>query len=625
MRNFLIRPSMYLASLGIVASILMVSCSWRSPSPHSVVVVLVENLGFGAFACGEGESRRPNGFQAFCDEAVRFTHAYTPSVLSQATLASILTAKYPHEHGVRHNGAQTLSAKEYTVAEAALAKGYRTSFFSGGAPILRRSGLSQGFEVFDDNIPLGSKTLYRSALDVVQLFLQWQKAETSTDKFVSFLYFSDLQFDDLATTTEVGEVRENSDRSQMDTIDESLSALVKGMKARKIWDSSDVILVGLQGGASRQGELAATNLFSETTRTTLMIKPARKVRDGSFNWKIDLNVSIADVGATLFDLLALSPVPASHETSRLISLRPALVGPQPEWSIDRPILCESAWSAWRGLGSIRASVRSGPFLLLNEEGGVLYNTLTDHQEISPLPANDQRTAQLRGELLNLLREKNFLPWSSPAQAVIERYQLAEHLWKEGPVTSELKMRLSELSQRHPKDSVLRSWSAIVALRSSDWLGLKNLVSKERDASRKKRDAASPDEIDFRLLEYVADRNLGIKSSRPFSNPCLSILTGSAVQAKDCAMDGLGELMIMANESLPMNARLRAAESFLRIYSNRVLMSSVASRDQAVGHRWDSADDLAVPDRYEAVLALPEFKKARGWLQAKLAGNNFAAF
>ena len=111
----------------VLAAGIVASCNWKTAPQGSILVIFVENLGFNSFSCSESaESGRRAGLQTFCDEGVRFTHAYTPSTLSQATIASIFTAKAPHQHGLRHNGSQTLSAKMETVAEAALARGYRT-------------------------------------------------------------------------------------------------------------------------------------------------------------------------------------------------------------------------------------------------------------------------------------------------------------------------------------------------------------------------------------------------------------------------------------------------------------------------------------------------------------------
>ena len=170
-----------------------VSCSWRSPAQPAVLVILVENLGFGTFSCQEQTSQDDEGFDAFCQESVRFTHAYAPSTLTQPNVVSILTGMYPTEHGVRHNGAQALSAKTVTVDEAARTKGYKTSFFSGGPPIWRRSGISQGFDTFDDNISVSLKSPYRPSSAIVDAFLNWQANRAPNGKFVGVLSFADAQ------------------------------------------------------------------------------------------------------------------------------------------------------------------------------------------------------------------------------------------------------------------------------------------------------------------------------------------------------------------------------------------------------------------------------------------------
>ncbi len=208
-----------LAVLGVFA------CGWQPSLTHSVrpsvLVLMVENLGFNAFSCGDS-SAPPDDvlFESFCEESVRFTHAYTPSTMSQAAAASLLTGLYPREHGVRHNGPQGLSATQVSVAEVAKAAHFKTSFFSGGPPIFRRSGFSQGFDVFDDSIGLTLKNLYRPALSVVNLFLDWQKMSAPKGEFVSFLFFADVQFVDQPTVDDLGEVRESSYEGQVAEVSE---------------------------------------------------------------------------------------------------------------------------------------------------------------------------------------------------------------------------------------------------------------------------------------------------------------------------------------------------------------------------------------------------------------------
>lgn len=594
-----------------VFGLLTASCSWKSVKPSSVLVITVEGLGFKAFSCGEGvERERPLGFRAFCDEAVRFTHAYAPSLLSQASLASILTAKYPFEHGVRHNGAQTLSAKERTISEVAWRQGFRTSLFSGGAPILRRSGMSQGFEVFDDNISLTLKRIYRSAPEVVRLFLNWRESEASGARFLSFLFFNDLQMVDTPTANELGEVRESSYQSQVDTVDEALSLLVKEMKRSKIWDATDVILVGLQGtGLDRAGEIPMTDLFSEGTRTTLMIKPARKVRDGPFNWKVDTNVSLVDLGATLFDLVGAPRPPRERGLSH--SLKSVLAGPEPDWSNERMIVSETAWPEWRYGQSIRAAARRGPYLYLFDESPRLFNTFTDNSEATPVPTRESGSAGIRVLFSEFLRSKGYQAWRPLNNLILERAQLARALWRnDNEAGGEAYRQLIEMAKRRKSDVILQGWRASWALRRSDWRELKNAA-----------EAFSLGAMGLKqpLWSYVAARNLGEKPPIP-DEPCLSFLRDAHALSKDCRLDGWADFLVWADENASEAMRTKAADAFFRVYLARSLATRIGEHNLLIGEAIDSSDRLDDPDLVELLLALPEWKKQRAVIHAKLGGE-----
>lgn len=598
-------------ALALVAFLLIpAACVWKGAPSPSVLVIFVENLGFSSFSCSdESESRRSSGLQTFCDQGVRFTHAYTPSTLSQSSIGSVFTALDPYEHGLRHNGAQTLPAKYDTVAEMALARGYRTSFFSGGPPIWRRSGLGQGFEVFDDNISIGLKSFYRPASEVVRHFLNWQANEAQNSKFLSFLFFSDLQFIDTATVNEFGEERESSFLSQLAVIDEALGTLVKEMKKRKIWDTTDVFLIGLQSDPQfdRFGEVPAMNLFSEATRVTLIIKPSRKKRDGNFNWKIDANVSLTDVGATLYDLIGARP--SSHRISAE-SLKEALTSPQPNWPPDRMIVTESAWGEWRGIGPVRASIRQGPYLYIFDEEDMVFNTLTDNLELNPLPRHDKVTKELKARYSNYLRSKGFIPWRTPSRRELERSLLARELWRDREPTIETIQRLKALSVEFEDDEILLGWRAIWALRLGDWNDLKE---------------AGDGAIERPLWEYVARRNLAEKAVVP-SGPCFEFLKAPRALAnpqldKNCRVDGLAELLTWANETSNEASRIRAMDQFIRFYTSKTLANRIAEQNQVGGFRWDTVAMANEPDIIDLLLALPEFRRYRSIVRARVSSQN----
>ncbi|MEK7358366.1 MAG: sulfatase-like hydrolase/transferase, partial [Bdellovibrionota bacterium] len=529
-------------------------CSWRSAPQMSILVIAVDDLGFGAMSCGEGESQTEvSGFESFCNEAVRFTHAYAPSSLGQATFASLVTGLYPLEHGVRHNGAQGLSAKLVTLPEVAHAKKMKTSLFSGGPPIWRRGGFNQGFDVFDDSVAVNLKTTYRPSNQIVDLFLSWQANEAPRGGFVSFLFMPDPHYVDQPTTNSLGEIRENSYQSQIEEVGESVSRLVKELKARKVWDSTYVFLIGLDGNAqaNRMDETQGTNLFSETTRSTLMIKPGRKAREGPYTWKIDQNISLVDVGATLFDIVDEETV---RPTSKFetISLMAAFEGSHTGWSETRKIVSETAWPQWRGIGGVRAALRSGPYLYLFDDNDQLFNTLTDSFETTPLPLGEPRSASLRDAFAASLRRLGYLPWKTTNPLAIEKATLAQELWRERGPIADSQERLKKLSRRFPKDPELTAWRAILALQAGRWNDLKAVAGDEHP-----------------VWKYVAAVNLGEKAERPFA-PCLRALDVPTPEVRKSCNDDLARAIGEWATTKDEKRRDRAMEAALRASTSKAL-------------------------------------------------------
>ncbi len=563
---------------------------------------MVEDLGFNAFSCGDS-SGPPDDilFESFCAEGVRFTHAYTPSTMSQAAVASLLTGLYPREHGVRHNGAQGLSAKLTTVAKVARQTRYKTSFFSGGPPIFRRSGFNQGFDLFDDSIGLNLKTLYRPALNVINLFLNWQKTEAPGGRFLSFLFFADPQFVDEPTVDDLGEVRESSYAGQVAEVSESVETLVREMKRRKIWDSTTVILVGLNGATSesRQGVPGAANLFSESTRSTLMVKPARTANPNYIipsNYKIDSPVSLVDVGETLFEIISSPDSGRGRTLSKMgtVSLISAFSDPKPNWADDREIVVESAWPEWRGFGGIRASVRKGPYLYLFDENAQLFNTLTDNLEGRPLPLSEPGTARLRETFAQFLSAENYNPWRPNSLADLERTSFGEELFRERTVTADTAKQLKRLASRYPDNHELMGWRANVDLARGDWADLKAAAGKTRP-----------------LWTYVAEVNQGVKV-QPLLDSCFhALFTHSGERGKDCGDEASRALATWADESRKSSERDRGAETFNRLEAAESLIDRVSRENLAVGDTWDvSRSRWSEPRLADLMLALPDMKKYR---------------
>lgn len=253
-------------------------CQWQNEARPSVLVIAVDTLPSDMITCLDETESTNSGFATLCAESVRFTHAYTTSLMSMAALSSVLTSQYPYEIKLTNNGSNFLSNETKTSAEIALDKGYRTSFYSGGAPIFRRSGFAQGFEVFDDNIPVSLTESYRPISSSLDLLAQWIEREAKSKPYFSFVFASDLQYPNIPTKNNLGELRATGLRGQVQELDESLFDLFTKLKKLNKWDSSYIVLVGLNGLSplDRASELPGTNLYNENTQVSLLIKPPTK-------------------------------------------------------------------------------------------------------------------------------------------------------------------------------------------------------------------------------------------------------------------------------------------------------------------------------------------------------------
>lgn len=105
----------------------------------------------------------------FARDAFVFENCLTPIATTLPAHLSLFTSTYPLEHGtlanIGHGGRRFDRAAALRLfAEAARDKGYRTGAFVSAPPVSSRTGISAGFDVFDEN-PNGGRS---SAVTVVR-------------------------------------------------------------------------------------------------------------------------------------------------------------------------------------------------------------------------------------------------------------------------------------------------------------------------------------------------------------------------------------------------------------------------------------------------------------------------
>lgn len=593
----------------IVLSLVQLSC--QTNEKNSILIVAVDGLSFNDVNCNQ-ESNGHSGLQLLCQESVRFTHAFTPSTLSNPAMVSLLTGLYPYQHKVRHNGNPALAPEFETAAELASHQDYHTSFFSGGAPVLRKTGLAQGFEVFEDNFQPQLNVLFRPFSKTSAAFLQWLKAESNNNAFFSVLYVPDLSFTTTETATEIGETRNLSYESQLEELDTRLFNLIKQLKDSHRWDKTTFILAGLNGHPSpdNQRELTPLNLHSENTQVALLIKPAQsKKRDEAITWKVDYNVSLVDVGRTLYDILGESFADDDEDSSNfsIHSLTELLKSPEAEWAEDRQILLESDWAPWRQLGDLRTAVIANHVLYINDATPQLYNTLVDRLETNPLPLLQESLLSTTRKAQKLLQKNNMTPFTPVSSETNAKFSLSLPRWLRADQEQTLLRDLKRLSSNHTESEDLSQWTAQIALNQKDWDTLRALGAKDNHP----------------LWKYVGEKNLNVKNAK-ISEPCFNLLVKKDLENTDIKSCNDG-LFLDFIDWIRADSRGLSKETqrvrFIRSFRNYVLDQQIERTNIALGMIWDTShDNRFSPSKTELALNLPEYVKIRNQVYKSLTAD-----
>ncbi len=148
-------------ALGLVALVVIVAGAWwlmrtaafsiTPRADRNVLLVTIDTLRADALGSYGGRATTPN-LDRLAARGARFDFAHAHAVVTLGSHASILSGRYPYEHGVRDNTGYRFPQTLPTVPTLLKASGFATGAFVGGFPLDHRFGLNVGFDVYDDNL-----------------------------------------------------------------------------------------------------------------------------------------------------------------------------------------------------------------------------------------------------------------------------------------------------------------------------------------------------------------------------------------------------------------------------------------------------------------------------------------
>jgi arylsulfatase A-like enzyme len=342
----------FILAIAALGTALAAAGGWRyarasAPVPGPVILISIDTLRADHLPAYGYRSVITPAIDALARDGVVFEHAYSHATQTLPSHAAMMTGRMPFENGVRDDDGGPLAASERPLAQMLRDRGYATGGIVSSAILGRASGLSRGFDFFDD--PLTNSELPR---DLPPAFHRRTGAKSEE---IAERWLNGLGTTRLFLFLQLDEPRAPRAASYDDAIaaaDAAVGTFVKYLKAHQLYDQSTIVLVSDHGeGLGDHGEQEhGLFVYDETIHVPLIVKPAAGIGAGR---RIADVVQLADVVPTVLDLVK-APGPGNL---RGRSLKPLTEGPATLAPVT--VYSESVWGHNRFGWSILVSETDG--------------------------------------------------------------------------------------------------------------------------------------------------------------------------------------------------------------------------------------------------------------------------
>jgi choline-sulfatase len=309
------------------------ACSRAGPTaqtspPPSVLIVSIDTLRadrVGAYGSQIGAT--PNLDRLAARGAV-FENAFTTAPLTLPAHASLFSGLWPFHHGARVNGADSIASDVPLLAERMRAAGIRTGAVVGSLVLRSQTGLSRGFESYDDRFEENRARVQRDwnarrrGDEVVDRAAAWLDS-VGTGRFFLWVHL----YDPHAPYDPPEPFRSRFAASRYDAgvayADACLGRLIARLDSTAKLSNTVLLVTGDHGESlGEHGESThGVFLYDATLRVPLLLVDPR--HPGAR--RISAPVSLADAAPTLAEVAGLSSAPAdgSSLTSLLAGIESA--------------------------------------------------------------------------------------------------------------------------------------------------------------------------------------------------------------------------------------------------------------------------------------------------------------
>ena len=377
---------------------------WRSradsPSPSTAPVILISIDTLRADrlpAYGYGKVRTPN-IDAFAAQSVLFERAYAHAPQTLPAHSSIFSGLLPFEHGVRDNVGFTLKPGHWSLPGALRERGWPTAGFVSAYVLRAQTGIGQGFDTYDSELPAASGELsvglvQRPGDATVAAAERWLAQRDASRPFFLFLHLYEPH-KPYAPPARFASYEPYD--GEVAYTDEILGTFFARLRALNLYDRATIVLLADHGeGLGDHGEQEhGLFLYQETIRIPLMVKVpgSRSAR------RVATPVQQIDLAPTILDVIG-APKPASLQGR---SLTPLLAG---SGTIpDAGIYSEALYSRYHFGWSEMYALTDARYRLIRAPRDELFDLERDpHEAASVAEERPQVRQAMRAALDGLIR------------------------------------------------------------------------------------------------------------------------------------------------------------------------------------------------------------------------------
>ncbi len=365
----------------------------QKPLPHStqtknpdVFLITIDTLRADHVHCYGDASAETPALDHLAADGILFTNAFTPSPITNASHATILTGLLPSAHGVTNFGV-ALDPTHPTIAALLKDRSYQTAAFIGAVVLDSKTlapGFNRGFDFYDNFPPPNSAAtknpsrwnrVERRGKEVEQHAEKWLNTHRTGQRFVwVHLYDPHDPYDPPPPFSE--KFRDHLYDGEIAYADSALADFLAYLKKNNWYDNALILVVGDHGeGLGEHGEEThGIFLYDSTTHVPLIVKlPQQK----NSNQKVLVQTSTTDIVPTILDVLNLPEARQSDGQSLLPYLQ------QNPPNVTRTAFAETDYPLSFGWAALR-SARTDNLKYIEAPRPEFYDLQADPHELHDL-------------------------------------------------------------------------------------------------------------------------------------------------------------------------------------------------------------------------------------------------